>query len=331
MIQEGLSFDDVLLVPQHGTLHSRADADIRTLLINGWLLPTPIISANMPSVTGADMALALWGLGGISFLPRFASVADNIRVWETIRFAQAWAVPSVGLEDHDRFDALLGAGARVFCLDVAHGDHERVVDWLEAHQSYGLSFVVGNVATYDGASRLIDAGAASLKVGIGPGAACTTREVTGHGVPQLTAIMEVTRAIESYGVANQGTRDEKRVATLIADGGIKNSGDIVKALAAGADTVMLGRLFAGTDEANTPGHYAGNASNFVRIDPHHAPEGVAGQIERTGPVEDLMKSLTWGLRSGLSYAGAANIYELRDDPEFIRVTHFTALESGVRL
>jgi IMP dehydrogenase len=167
-----------------------------------------------------------------------------------------------------------------------------------------------------------DLGVQGIKVGIGPGAACTTREVTGFGVPQLTAIMDVREAIDFY---------DKRTnkVTLIADGGIKNSGDIVKALAAGADTVMLGRLLAGCDESPLPGMYWGMASK--KVNGHHAPEGIDGSVERTGSVKETIKNLTWGIRSGMSYAGVEHLEDLRSTTEFIRVSPQSMMESGTRL
>ena len=318
---EGLSYDDVMLVPQQGVLDSRKDADLTTELIPGWPLELPIVSANMPTVTGPEMAIAMSKLGGVGFLHRFNTQLEAVSDYLKTSYAAHWAIPSIGLDDYERLDAFVRAGARAVCLDVAHGDHKRVVEFLDSNPwRHEIAFIVGNVATRDGAHRLLDCGVQGIKVGVGPGAACTTREVTGFGVPQLTAIFEVRKAIEDFGYT----------ATLIADGGIKNSGDIVKALAAGADTVMVGRLLAGTTEAATPGYYAGNASEHVKAG-YRAPEGVHGEVTLTGPVEDTIKRLSWGIRSGLSYGGAKNLYELRGNAEWVKVTHFTSIESGTRL
>jgi IMP dehydrogenase/GMP reductase len=179
--------------------------------------------------------------------------------------------------------------------------------------------IVGNVATAEAANELATkvGGIAAIKVGIGPGAACTTREVTGFGVPQLTAIMDVADALRGTGIK------------IIADGGIKSSGDIVKALAAGADTVMLGRLLAGADESPHPGLYWGMAS--YRVNGHHAPEGVEGVVERTGPVGRTIKQLAWGIKSGVSYGGGTDLDGLRRNAEFVRVTPLSMGESGTRL
>jgi IMP dehydrogenase len=213
------------------------------------------------------------------------------------------------------------AGARIFCLDVAHGDHTQVINYVKNFKELGpkdTKLIVGNIATASGAFRLMEAGADAIKIGIGPGAACRTREVTGFGVPQLTAIMNIASIMNGFPHVR-----------LIADGGIKNSGDIVKALAAGADTVMIGSLLAGCDEAPNPGQYYGNAS--VQLNGHRAPEGIGGYVLKTGSTEDTIKELAWGIRSGLSYGGATNIKELKENAQFIQVTAAGQHESQTRL
>jgi IMP dehydrogenase len=320
-VLDALAYDDVLLAPQFSDIHSRADVSLDTVLVaGGWPLKIPIIAANMQTVTGAEMAFAMSMHGGVAFLPRFNKIADQVADYRFVTDLREKTVPTIGLDDWDRVKALSEWGCNTFCVDVAHGDHQRVEEFL-LDLSEMFNVIVGNIATYTAARRMMEAGAVGLKVGVGPGAACTTREVTGHGVPQLTAVMEVARAI-AYTDSS---------VTLIADGGIKNSGDIVKALAAGADTVMIGRLLAGCDEAATPGYYAGNASNHVRDEPHHAPEGVHGAVAYTGSVKTVLKSLTWGIRSGLSYSGAQDLKELRENAEWMRVSPQSAIESGVRL
>ena len=321
-MKQGLSFDDVLLVPKQGHLSSRKDADISSEVVPGWGLRVPILSANMPTVTGPAMAVAMTHAGGLGILPRFNTIPEAISELEACKFGSVHgAIPTVGMNDWDRVTAFGRWGCYTLCVDVAHGDHEEIHVFVKNLVDEGYTIIVGNIATYEGAKRACLAGASGIKVGIGPGAACTTREVTGFGVPQLTAIMDVAAAIDAWA--------DKKV-TLIADGGIKNSGDIVKALAAGADTVMLGRLLAGTNEAATPGYYAGSASAYFKPQ-FNAPEGVHGDVERTGSVEEVVKQLAWGIRSGISYGGATNIQELRIRAEFIQVTPQAAIESGVRL
>jgi len=323
-IKPAFTFDDVLLVPKTGALDSRKDADISGELYKNFKLNIPIISANMPSVTEHHMARAMYDVGGFGILHRFNSVEENVEEYHYASISGTRQVGcSLGLKDgFTRARKLHYCGARVFCLDVAHGDHDIVIKFIknfkETFNTSEHKLIVGNVATFFGAERLADAGADVIKVGVGPGAACRTREVTGFGVPQLSAIIEVSRIKKWY-------PDVK----VIADGGIKNSGDIVKALAAGADTVMIGSLLAGCDEAPSPGEYYGNASEHVNG--HRAPEGSYGFVKRVGSVESVIKELAWGIRSGVSYGGATNLNELRENAEFIQVTAAGQHENGTRL
>jgi IMP dehydrogenase len=317
---QGLSYDDVLLVPKHGVLHSRKDADISSELVSGHRLEVPIISVNMPAVTEWNMAASIYDAGGFGILHRFNSSEESaeeyIYVTETDRNCGA----SFGYRDWSRVEALYNVGCRIFCLDVAHGDHELTLAHVEEfNKQYPYcKLIVGNIATGQAGYDLIQVGVDALKVGIGPGAACRTREVTGFGVPQLSAILDVAELKSMYPNVK-----------IIADGGIKNSGDIVKALAAGADTVMIGSLLAGCDEAPNPGEYYGSASH--KVNGHRAPEGVHGEVERKGSVKDVIKELAWGIRSGLSYGGATNLVELRQNAEFIRVTAAGQYENQVRI
>lgn len=320
ILKTGLSFDDVLLKPQLGVLEKREQADIGSPVVLGIQTEIPIISAPMASVTESKMAWAMQDNGAYGIIHRFLTVPEQIQEFDE---AGKHCSVAIGInEGYERWDKLLMAGCRVFCLDVAHAHHEAIAKFInDAAEDMRSSskLIIGNVATASGARFLADLGAAAIKVGIGPGAACTTRAVTGFGVPQLTAIMDVYEALESA----------YPDVCIIADGGIRNSGDIVKALAAGADTVMLGRLLAGADESPHPGLYWGMASK--RVNGHHAPEGVEGVVDRTGPVKNTLKELAWGIRSGISYAGATNLDELRRFAEFIRVTPLSMGESGTRI
>ena len=323
-MREGLSYDDVLLVPKEGILEKRKDAYLGTSLTENFHLGIPIISAPMSSVTEYKMARAMalaGGLGVIHRKGRFEDIQAQVDEYglasKDILHGALQVACAIGINDIDRLDALYQNGCRVFFVDVAHAHHKRVGYWLDAirggYPKGVIELIAGNVATHDGALFLEEHGVDGIKVGIGPGAACITREVTGFGVPQLTAI--------SYAPWLN--------VPVIADGGIKNSGDIVKALAAGASSVMIGSLFAGADEAPSPGNYWGEASK--KVNGHNAPEGVEGTVVKTGPVSNTIKKLTWGIRSGLSYAGATNIQELRDNAEFIRVSPLTQRESSARI
>jgi len=314
----GLSFDDVLLVPKKGILSKRKDADISSEWLPGDRISIPIVSAPMESVTDANMAKATFFAGGAAVIHRFMPIDDAVKVFWEIKGYSSIAMALGVNERYDRWRRLYDAGCRNFCIDVAHGHHELVYSFIDEARNVGDSnVIVGNIATGEAAEFLADLGISAVKVGIGPGAACTTRERTGFGVPQLTAIMEVADALKDTDIK------------IIADGGIKHSGDIVKALAAGAHSVMLGRLLAGASETPHPGLYWGMASK--RVNGHRAPEGVEGVVEKTGPVADTLKELAWGIRSGVSYAGATNLEELRQNAEFVRVTPMSSIESGARV
>lgn len=325
--ESGLSYDDVLLAPKLGVLEHRADADLSTYVTNHLLLDIPIVSAPMKSITEYKMAQAMARRGGLGVIHRFMTVEEQIEQFERGSFATMKArnvACALGIKegDLDRFERLSQAGCRIFVIDIAHAHCIQMKNFMEElmfNKQYSVKaensqFIVGNVGTIEGAQFLQDLGADAIKVGIGPGAACSTREVTGFGVPQLSAIAEISANVS---------------VPVMADGGIKNSGDIVKALAAGASTVMVGRLLAGTDEAAIPGEYFGMASK--RMNGHHAPEGVEGQVEQVGSVIDVLKSLEWGIRSGISYSGGRNIDELQDNAEFIHVGYGAHVETATRI
>ena len=242
----------------------------------------------------------------------------------------------------ERAERLYEAEADALVIDVAHGHMERALEVVkELKESFGddIDIVAGNIATYEGARDVIKYGSDAVRVGIGPGSACTTRIVAGVGVPQLTAIFEAYKAAKEYGIP------------IIADGGIRKPGDIVKALAAGASTVMIGRLFAGTDEAPGPivlrngkryKMYRGMASFVARLGKDirtsgkyaddvaeyaYSTEGVEAFVEYKGSVEDIVRRLVAGLRAGMSYLGAFDIEELRLNAEFIRITDASVKES----
>jgi len=247
-----------------------------------------------------------------------------------LRVAAATTVGDSGLE---RAEALIEAGVDVVVIDTAHGHSQSVIDQVGRVKrlSNAAQVVAGNVATYDATRALIDAGADCVKVGIGPGSICTTRIVAGVGVPQLTAIMEARRASEGSD------------ATIIADGGVKYSGDFAKALAAGADAVMMGSLLAGTEEApgdvflyqgrsyksyrgmGSVGAMArGSADRYFQKDVGDAmklvPEGIEGQVPFKGPVGPILHQMVGGLRAAMGYTGAATLKDFRERAQFVRIT-----------
>lgn len=346
----GLSFDDVLLVPRRNRLRSRRDVDTAMQLTPGIRLAVPIVSANTPWCTGARMATAMARAGGIGIVHRMWSPADQAAaVAETKAAAPGEARhatldadgrlrvgAAVGIKGDylDRADRLADVGVDVLAIDVAHGHSNFVIAALRELKARHprLECIVGNVATAEGARDLIDAGADAIKVGIGPGSVCTTRLVTGAGMPQLTAILDCAAVARKAGVG------------LIADGGIRTSGDIAKAIAAGASAVMLGKLLAGTDESEahevehdgrrfkvttgfvtlgvelTLQRLAGAAVTRAAFD-GYLPEGVEGTFEHGGPVADTVAKLVRGLCSGVTYSGCTAAAELADQARFVRVTN----------
>ncbi len=332
--ENALTFDDVLLVPQYSDVASRKDVDITTTLW-GTKFPTPICSANMDTVTEVEMAKKMWSLGGLGFLHRYASHEKVMQWLKEIHESNSIAIPSIGIKADDFAMALAYAdeGVLAINIDIAHGDSKHMVEMVERLTKEGIEVIAGNVATADGAIRLLDAGAGVIKVGIGPGSLCTTRIVTGHGVPQLSAIEDVAELKSRFNFS------------LIADGGIRNAGDCVKALAFGADMVMVGSLLAGTDES--PGQaltkdnklvkeYRGMASRAARnsvakTDTSYTPEGESTWVECKGPVSPIITQLTGGIRSGLSYSGAHDLKQFRENAKYVTITNNGIAESKPHL
>ncbi len=323
----GLSFDDVLLVPQYSEVLSRDDVLTTTWLAGNWSMTIPIVSSPMDTVTGSRMAGAMWKAGGTGIINRFMDIADQVMLYKAAHQPDGLVFKSdagcaIGVnEGYERLDRLFDSGCRLFCIDIAHGDSlaiENFVDAIPTDIRHHSSFIMGSVATGAGAERLWELGADAIRVGIGNGGACSTRSKTGAGVPQLTALLESREALSGK------TTPKHSPPRIISCGGIRTSGDIVKALAAGADSVMLGRLLAGADESPYPGTYRG-ASISGRYD-----EGAELLVPRTGPVAGTLDLLMQGVRSGMSYSGAKNLGELHERAEFIQTAPGVAEESKVR-
>lgn len=320
----GLTFDDVLITPKKSEIRSRRDPSLRTRLTKTKFIDAPFISANMDTVTEAAMAIAMSRLGGIGIIHRFLSIEDQVQIVQEVKNAGVKLIAaSIGVNDDfkERAEKLIQAGCQILTLDIAHGHSVQMIEtmkWIK-DQFPQVEMIAGNVATAEAAKDLIEAGAAAIKVGIGPGSMCTTRIITGCGLPQLSAIALCTEVCRSYDVP------------VIADGGIKTSGDIVKALAAGADTVMLGSLLSGTIE--TPGEikngrkqYRGMASKAAQtswrggVPEGMAPEGESTQVTVKGHVQDVVLELSGGIRSGMSYINASSIADISHNALFIEMS-----------
>jgi len=321
-MREAFTFDDVLLVPAYNHYESRQHVDVSVTDRTGKLsLQLPLMTANMDTITESAMANFIGKKGGIGVLHRMMTVERNVAELKRCAFP---VFVSVGCADDEleRAEALRDAGASHFVVDVAHGHARYVGKTLKQLRQLlpDACLMAGNVATYAGADYLASVGADVIKVGIGPGSVCSTRVKTGHGVPQLTAIQDCARCDRS----------------IVADGGIRYAGDVVKALAFGADFVMIGGMLAGTRP--TPGEkvqdasgkwvktYRGMASREV-ADEHHGgiaewktAEGVAASVPYREDEDLIIADVVGGLRSGLTYAGSQTIKELQRKLNYVVIT-----------
>jgi len=333
-MKTGITYDDVLLVPQYSDIISRREVELTTDFGKGIELSLPIIASPMDTVSEADMAGNLGELGGLSIIHRYNTVEEQSAMIASLG-KKVLVGAAVGvLDDYmDRSRAAIEAGAKVICIDVAHGHHvlvKRAIQSIRELVGDDIHIMAGNVATLEGFNDLADWGADSIRCNIGGGSICTTRIQTGHGVPGLETILQCAKS--------------DRDAKIIADGGIKNSGDIVKAFAAGADAVMLGSLLAGTD--CSPGTifktetgelrktYRGMASAAAQRDWRgrvSSCEGVSSSVPYRGKLADVIKELERGIRSGLSYSGARSVRELQAKAQWMQQSNAGATESSAHI
>ena len=329
-----LDFDDVLLIPQKSFVKSRNDVSLATQITPQIKLDFPVISINMDCVTGIDMALAMSRYGATSFFPRFKPAKDQVKDIKKVLSQNQQTIPAIGIKpaEWDRLKLLVDLGIKTITIDIAHAHQQTCLDFVKTikKEYKHLEIIAGVIATRQAAIDLFKAGACSVRVGLGPGTICTTRIVTGHGMPQITAIIEVAKATKEFG------------GYLLADGGTHNSGDIVKALAAGANAVIIGSQLAGTDEAPGKIHiikgkkyksYNGSTSRTEKNkqlkqnskDKNNKYtsyiEGTEAFVPYKGPVTNVLNRMNAGLRSGFSYSGALNIKQLHNNVQFIRVTN----------
>ena len=331
-----LTYDDVLLVPQYSDIRTRTDVDISTNLGKGLELFLPIIASPMDTVSEWEMARAMSYSGGTAIIHRYNNWEQQCSMIKDAITAGAKIVgAAVGISGDylKRSEMCLKTGASFICVDVAHGHHvlmkEALAD-LRKHLGDEVHIMAGNVATVEGVNDLSDWGADSVRCNIGGGSICSTRIQTGHGLPGLQTIIDCAKT----------DRDVK----IIADGGIRNAGDIVKALAAGAHAVMCGSLLAGT--AETPGNvftddrgfkfktYRGMASKEAQKDwrgKYSSFEGVATKVPYRGPVASILSDLGRNIRSGLSYSGSRSLGQLRDKAQFVKQTSSGLSESRTHI
>lgn len=354
-----LTFNDVLLRPGYSGF-DRSEISLSTKLTRNVTIQTPFVSAPMDTVTEHRLAIALAQVGGIGIIHRNLTITDQANEVKKVKTAGHLVGAAVGSSAgyEARVDALVEAGVDVILIDSAHGYSKKVIDALTyVKQNYQVDVIAGSIATAEGAQALIDAGADGLRVGMGPGAICSTRIVSGMGVPQLSALLEIAPVAQESGVP------------VIADGGLIHSGDAVKALAAGASTIMMGRMFAATEES--PG-------NVIKLKADHVPhrfqsildgsdeytfkeyrgmgslaamkrglevssedefhgknyqgdvliaEGVEGLVPCTGTVKKLADQFVGGIHSGMYYVGAKSLDELWRTARFIQITQASLSES----
>ena len=335
-MKQTYSFDDVLLKPKFSDIESRFSIEIGNDLDEVIHLELPVMSSPMDTITEGDMALAMASRGGLGIVHRYNTVQEQASiVTDTLcKYGDMKIAAAVGMTDFkERAYALTSIGTQVICIDVAHGHHtlmERCLKSLKDKFGDSVHLMAGNVATLEGFDALASWGADSIRVGIGGGSICSTRMVTGHGIPTFQSILDCASTSSD--------------AKIIADGGIKTSGDIVKALAAGADFVIIGSLLAGTKE--TPGEtffsnsgkkykvYRGMASANAQKNwrgKSSTPEGISTTVPYKGSVNAILKDLAGGIRSGLSYSGVRSLQELRCKATFIRQTYSGQSESSTHI
>lgn len=357
----GLTFDDVLLLPKYSDF-DRSDIDLSTNITKNIKLKIPFVSAPMDTVTESELAIKLGQLGGIGIIHRNLTIEDHAAEVKKVKKQNQLVGAAVGASKgvDDRVKALVETGVDVIVVDSAHGFSKNVIETIKnIKKNYPKVDVIGgNISTFDGAIALIKAGADGLRVGMGPGAICTTRIVSGMGVPQITAIFETVKAARKEGIP------------VIADGGIKYSGDMIKALAAGASAIMMGGFFASAKEA--PGktvsltkeqvphrfqsifnhtvttylfkEYRGMGSmaamqkgaKIKSEDEFHGKnykdrvlvaEGVEGMVPVKGTVKELLDQAIGGIKSGMYYVGSKTIKDLCKNASFIKITQASLSES----
>jgi len=331
-----ITFDDVQIIPRLSTVPSRKLIETKTRFTRTFNIDIPLVAAPMDTVCGSDLAIALMKLGGVGILHRFNSISEAVAEAQMVatmtmhtqstKYPVASSIGATG-DYQERAVALLDAGANVLLIDVAHGHHSNVanaIEWLKGHlyPRYEFDIIAGNVATEEATIYLEDAGADAIRVGVGGGSVCETRIRTGVGVPQLTSVLLAVSAVKNVPV--------------ISDGGIRYPGDVAKALAAGADSVMIGSLFAGTEES--PGEiliggkwpnnqrmkiYRGSASATIKMEKTselNNVEGATKVIPMKGTLASVVHDIMDGVQSSMSYVGATNLGDFYNYSQFVKIT-----------
>ena len=343
VIKEALTFDDVLLVPKYSSILP-SETNLHIDLGSNLKLKIPFLSSAMDTVTESPMAIAIAQKGGLGIIHRNLSIENQSKEIKKVKNKNLLVGAAVGTtnEDLTRAKSIIDAGVDIIVIDTAHGHSEKVLKTLFKIKKINSkkTICVGNIATAEAALKLYNEGADILKVGIGPGSICTTRMIAGIGVPQISAVIDVKKSMKN-----------KKIK-IISDGGIKFSGDIVKGIAAGADAIMMGSIFAGTTES--PGKKykyknkfyksyrgmgsigamsSGSANRYFQKNhkdkSKFIPEGVEGRVLYKGNVNKILHQLQGGLRSSMGYIGAKKIYEIQKKGRFVKITKAGFYESMV--
>ncbi len=326
-----ITFDDVLIKPKFSNITSRKDVSLSST-IGELILNLPVISANMDTVTNADVAIAMQKNNAIGALHRFSSIEKNIKAFNKVKSENSNAIISIGLGDYElkRAESLIEAGANILCIDVAHGAQMSVVNQYNniASKHKNIGIIVGNFATGESIKQFREycvSEPMALKVGIGGGSACLTRVQTGCGIPQLSAVID--------------SINHNPNSNIISDGGKKYPGDIAKALAVGAKAVMLGSMLAGVEEG--PGEivnshykqYRGSASQESyefqgKVAKWRTFEGDSFLVPYKGSITEVLQNIEGGLRSSLTYVGAKNLEEFKKNAELVEISISTIKENS---
>jgi len=336
------TFDDLQIIPKYSEVESRSQCNLTTRFTKQYKLGTPLVSSPMDTVTEYNMALAIASHGGVGILHRFMSIEKQSNQVRKIKEQEKLVSAAIGAtgDYKERAQELVNAGAIVLLIDVAHGNTKQVRDsitWCKQNLPNYVDVIAGNVATYEGARNLAHWGADAIRVGIGNGSLCETRIRTGIGIPQVTALIESIRAVEESGID----------VPIIADGGIKMTGDVAKALSLGADSVMIGSLLAGTRESPGEIHrmgmwpneqlfkkYRGSASAEVKQVHGLEEKNVEGNsklIPYKGKVERIISDIGDGVRSAMSYVDATTIEEFQAKSEHVLITQNGLIEAKPHL
>jgi IMP dehydrogenase len=342
VIKEALTFDDVLLVPKYSSILP-SETNLHIDLGSNLKLKIPFLSSAMDTVTESPMAIAIAQKGGLGIIHRNLSIENQSKEIKKVKNKNLLVGAAVGTtnEDLTRAKSIIDAGVDLIVIDTAHGHSEKVLKTLFKIKKINSkkTICVGNIATAEAALKLYNEGADILKVGIGPGSICTTRMIAGIGVPQISAVIDVKKSMKN-----------KKIK-IISDGGIKFSGDIVKGIAAGADAIMMGSIFAGTTESpgkkykyknkfyksyrgmGSIGAMSSGANRYFQKNhkdkSKFIPEGVEGRVLYKGNVNKILHQLQGGLRSSMGYIGAKKIYEIQKKGRFVKITKAGFYESMV--